>query len=194
MIKRYGRRKNEQDRSECLHSRSPDYTKGIFQSIGFKEFHDYLILPEEERASIKAETLLKRGLDDLKMVTKRYANNQQKWIRNRLMRRADRQVPPLYVLDCTDLTQWKCNVFDKAVSIISAILQGKKPEEKPINENIESQKNTDSSNELQRYCKICDRIFIGELQWNAHINGLKHKKILQRMRRMEKQNPEIKIS
>ncbi|KAF7412113.1 hypothetical protein HZH66_001009 [Vespula vulgaris] len=173
---------------------SPDYTKGIFQSIGFKEFHDYLILPEEERASIKAEALFKRGLDDLKMVTKRYANNQQKWIKNRLMRRADRQVPPLYVLDCTDLTQWKSNVFDKAVSIISAILQGEKPEEKPINENIENQKNTDSSNEMQRYCEICDRIFIGELQWNAHINGLKHKKILQRMRRMEKQNSEIKSS
>ncbi|XP_043677735.1 tRNA dimethylallyltransferase [Vespula pensylvanica] len=173
---------------------SPDYTKGIFQSIGFKEFHDYLILPEEERASIKAEALFKRGLDDLKMVTKRYANNQQKWIKNRLMRRADRQVPPLYVLDCTDLAQWKSNVFDKAVSIISAILQGEKPEEKPINENIENQKNTDSSNEMQRYCEVCDRIFIGELQWNAHINGLKHKKILRRMRRMEKQNPEIKSS
>lgn len=128
------------------------------------------------------------------MVTKRYANNQQKWIKNRLMRRADRQVPPLYVLDCTDLAQWKSNVFDKAVSIISAILQGEKPEEKPINENIENQKNTDSSNEMQRYCEVCDRIFIGELQWNAHINGLKHKKILRRMRRMEKQNPEIKSS
>ena len=29
--------------------RSADYTKGIFQSIGFKEFHNYLILPQEER-------------------------------------------------------------------------------------------------------------------------------------------------
>jgi len=37
----------------CLYSRSPDYTKGIFQSIGFKEFHTYLILSEEERASEK---------------------------------------------------------------------------------------------------------------------------------------------
>ncbi|KAL0107322.1 hypothetical protein PUN28_015696 [Cardiocondyla obscurior] len=32
---------------------SPDYTKGIFQTIGFKEFHAYLILSEEERASEK---------------------------------------------------------------------------------------------------------------------------------------------
>lgn len=64
------------------------------------------------------------------------------------------QVPPLYVLDCTDLTQWESNVFNKAVSIISAILQGEEPKEKPVNENIESQKNTDSSNEVQHYCEV----------------------------------------
>jgi hypothetical protein len=37
----------------CLYFRPPDYTKGIFQSIGFKEFHTYLTLSEEERASKK---------------------------------------------------------------------------------------------------------------------------------------------
>lgn len=48
---RTGERKRT--KKEYLHSRSPDYTKGIFQSIGFKEFHAYLTLPEEERASEK---------------------------------------------------------------------------------------------------------------------------------------------
>lgn len=38
---------------ECLHSRSADYTKGIFQSIGFKEFHAYLVLPEDEKQEKK---------------------------------------------------------------------------------------------------------------------------------------------
>ncbi|XP_014472624.1 PREDICTED: tRNA dimethylallyltransferase, mitochondrial isoform X2 [Dinoponera quadriceps] len=37
---------------------SADYTKGIFQSIGFKEFHAYLTLPEEERASEKQQQQL----------------------------------------------------------------------------------------------------------------------------------------
>ncbi|KAK2578470.1 hypothetical protein KPH14_011639 [Odynerus spinipes] len=186
----FHRRYNEQ---RIKSNTSPDYTKGIFQSIGFKEFHDYLILPEEERASEKGEELLKRGIDDLKMVTRRYARKQQKWIKNRLMRRADRQVPPLYALDCTDLAQWESNVFDKAVSIVSATLRGEKPEEKPLNENIENQKITDSSNEVQHYCEVCDRIFIGELQWNAHLKGMKHKRILQRAKRMQAQtlSPEL---
>ena len=35
-----------------LHTyREVDYTIGIFQSIGFKEFHEYLLLTEEDRQS-----------------------------------------------------------------------------------------------------------------------------------------------
>ncbi|XP_061937659.1 tRNA dimethylallyltransferase isoform X2 [Apis cerana] len=69
-----------------------DYTKGIFQTIGFKEFHDYLVLPEEEKREKKGQELLQRGIDDLKIVTKRYAKKQRKWVMNRLLRRSDRQV------------------------------------------------------------------------------------------------------
>ncbi|XP_025990811.2 tRNA dimethylallyltransferase isoform X2 [Solenopsis invicta] len=46
----FHRRYNEQ---RIKSNTSPDYTKGIFQSIGFKEFHTYLIQSEEERASEK---------------------------------------------------------------------------------------------------------------------------------------------
>lgn len=109
------------------------------------------------------------------------------------MRRADRQVPPLYALDCTNLTEWKCNVFDKAVSIVSAILRGEEPEERPINEHIENQKITDSSNEVQQYCEVCERIFIGELQWNAHLKGMKHKKVL-RAKKLQAQNFDTKTT
>ncbi|XP_024937608.1 tRNA dimethylallyltransferase isoform X2 [Cephus cinctus] len=69
----------------------PDYTKGIFQSIGFKEFHEYLILPKEQRESETGKKLLQQGIDDLKLVTRRYARKQQRWVLNRFVRRADRQ-------------------------------------------------------------------------------------------------------
>jgi tRNA dimethylallyltransferase len=39
-----------------------DYTLGIFQSIGFKEFHPYLILSDEERQSDKGQALFNQGL------------------------------------------------------------------------------------------------------------------------------------
>lgn len=46
----------------CIcYCRELDYTTGIFQSIGFKEFHEYLILPEEEKHSERGKLLFEKG-------------------------------------------------------------------------------------------------------------------------------------
>lgn len=45
-----------------------DYTKGIFQSIGFKEFHQYLVLSEEEQQTEAGKKLYKAGVTSLKQV------------------------------------------------------------------------------------------------------------------------------
>ncbi|XP_015123530.1 tRNA dimethylallyltransferase [Diachasma alloeum] len=159
---------------------SPDYTKGIFQSIGFKEFHNYLILPEDERNSEKGQALLKQGIEDLKLVTRRYARRQQRWTMNRFIRRTDRQVPPVYELDCTNIDEWDTKVLKPAIEIVDAKLRGEKPAQKPINENIENEKCTDSSNEEAHWCEICEKVLIGELQWRGHKNGAKHKKMMEK--------------
>lgn len=69
-----------------------DYTKGIFQAIGFKEFHQYLLLHEEDRNSEKGSRFFHAGVDALKLVTKRYARRQLRWINNRFLRKTSRQV------------------------------------------------------------------------------------------------------
>ena len=71
-------------------SREADYTKGIFQSIGFKEFHDYLTSPAEPSAG--REEALARGVQALKVTTRRYARKQIKWIKRRFLQITDRQV------------------------------------------------------------------------------------------------------
>ncbi|XP_076242789.1 tRNA dimethylallyltransferase [Calliopsis andreniformis] len=166
-------------------SEAPDYTRGIFQSIGFKEFHDYLVLPEEEKREKKGEQLLERGIDELKLATKRYAKRQEKWIMNRLIRRTDRQVPPVYALDCTNLKEWNSSVYEPAVAIVEAVLRGEKPEQKPLNESVDNVKVTDSSNEESHYCDICERIFVGDHQWNIHLQSSKHKRVLRRKKMLE---------
>jgi tRNA dimethylallyltransferase len=40
---------------------SDNYTRGIFQAIGFKEFHDYLLLPDTERKTELGEKLFANG-------------------------------------------------------------------------------------------------------------------------------------
>ncbi|XP_076671666.1 tRNA dimethylallyltransferase isoform X2 [Andrena cerasifolii] len=177
----FHRRYNEQ-RIES--NTSADYTKGIFQSIGFKEFHDYLVLPEEERRREKGQELLKQGISDLKLVTKRYAKKQERWVMNRLLRRSDRQVPPVYSLDCTDLDQWNTNTYEPAVAILDAAFRGLPPLQQPMNELIENKKLSDSSNEESHYCEVCERILIGNFQWNLHLHGMKHKRVLNRKKKL----------
>ncbi|XP_076167935.1 tRNA dimethylallyltransferase isoform X2 [Ptiloglossa arizonensis] len=181
----FHRRYNEQ-RIES--NTSTDYTKGIFQTIGFKEFHAYLVLPEEEKREKKGQELLQRGIEDLKLVTKRYAKKQQKWIMNRLIRRTDRPMPPVYSLNCTNLNQWNSCVHDPAMAIIDATLRGEEPVQKPMNQSaIDYIKVTDSSNEETHYCDDCQRIFVGEFQWNIHLQSKKHSTVLKRKRRLEKE-------
>jgi tRNA dimethylallyltransferase len=76
----------------CFVRSEADYTKGIFQSIGFKEFHEYLILSEDDRNSEKGSKLFHAGVDALKLVTRRYARRQLRWITNRFLRKPNRQV------------------------------------------------------------------------------------------------------
>lgn len=92
----------------CLHlltlvfvNREADYTKGIFQAIGFKEFHQYLLLHEEDRNSEKGSKFFHEGVDALKLVTKRYARRQLRWINNRFLRKTSRQVGVLLDKSCS---------------------------------------------------------------------------------------------
>ncbi|XP_001604528.1 tRNA dimethylallyltransferase isoform X2 [Nasonia vitripennis] len=168
---------------------SADYSKGIFQSIGFKEFHNYLILPKQERDSETGQKLLKEAIENLKIATRRYARRQHKWVRNRLIRRVDRQVPPVYSLDCTDLEQWESEVYGKAVEIVAAVMSGETPRVKATNSSVDDTdaKVTDPSIETNHFCEVCQRVFIGEFQWTEHMTGAKHKRVLEKKRRLEKE-------
>uniref|UniRef100_A0A1A9ZZD7 C2H2-type domain-containing protein n=1 Tax=Glossina pallidipes TaxID=7398 RepID=A0A1A9ZZD7_GLOPL len=150
------------------------YTKGVLQTIGFKEFIPYLeqfdaANDEQIEAYLKtndykmptegaaggSETQLPVGLstlitclNELKLVTRRYSKKQQKWINNRLLACTDRDVPDIYELDTSDVNQWQTNISN--------------------------------------YCAICERQFIGEYQWYLHLNSNKHKKRKESKKKREK--------
>lgn len=52
---------DEYNRTLAESEESFDYTRGIFQAIGFKEFHDYLLLSEEERSSERGKAIFTEG-------------------------------------------------------------------------------------------------------------------------------------
>ena len=82
-----------------------DFTKGILQAIGFKEFAPYLDLPEAERGEVAGQELLQECVREVERSTRKYAKRQLTWINNRTLRM--RPQVPIYKLDGSDLARWE---------------------------------------------------------------------------------------
>lgn len=176
-----------------------DYEEGILQTIGFKEFipylekndksHDILINNFVESASSTSQTTMTEDessepesyksllacLDQLKLVTRRYSKKQLKWIRNRLLASDSRELPLVYPLDTTDVTQWNENVYLPAIDTVESFLNGDEIKLKPLEKMRRLGEGLDE--ETSHFCDICERTFIGDFQWSLHLKSNKHKKV-----------------
>ncbi|XP_008071396.1 tRNA dimethylallyltransferase, mitochondrial isoform X5 [Carlito syrichta] len=148
---------------------SQDYQHGIFQSIGFKEFHEYLIT-EGKCTPETSNQLLKKGVEALKQVTKRYARKQNRWVKNRFLSRPGPSVPPIYGLEVSDVSEWEESILEPALEIVQSFIQGHKPAATPIKMPYNKTENKRS----YHMCDLCDRIIIGDREWAAHIKSKSH--------------------
>ncbi|KAF8563378.1 hypothetical protein P879_06688 [Paragonimus westermani] len=80
----------------------PSGRRGILQTIGFKEFADYLSLSPVERESQDGQRMLSAAIEKVKIATRQYARRQIKWITNRFLRRPEFGCIPIYRLDVTE--------------------------------------------------------------------------------------------
>uniref|UniRef100_A0A2K5Z341 tRNA dimethylallyltransferase n=1 Tax=Mandrillus leucophaeus TaxID=9568 RepID=A0A2K5Z341_MANLE len=167
-LRDFHRRYNQKNVSE----NSQDYQHGIFQSIGFKEFHEYLIT--EGKCTLEtSDQLLKKGIEALKQVTKRYAR--------KLTSHNLSFVPSVYGLEVSDVSKWEESVLEPALEIVQSFIQGRKPIATPIKMPYNEAENKRS----YHMCDLCDRIIIGDREWAAHIKSKSHLKQLKRRRRLD---------
>ncbi|KAM9385589.1 tRNA dimethylallyltransferase isoform 2-T3 [Pholidichthys leucotaenia] len=165
---------------------SQDYQHGIFQSIGFKEFHDYLTVPESSTQQDK-EALRDKGIEALKIATKRYARRQNKWVRNRFLNRPGDNIPAVYGLDVTDVSRWEEMVLNPALQILDSLRKSEEPTVEPIRVQGAKQGNKRS----RHTCDLCDKVIIGDLEWAAHLKSKKHHYHVKKRR---KSNPDYDLS
>lgn len=76
-------------------------------------------------------------------------------------------------------------MYDIAENIVDSFLKGEKAsvEPLPILPTIQHEY-------LSRKCEICDRVFVDTIQWDIHLKSNKHKKALERKRKLEKKAAE----
>merc|ERR1712080_653745 len=109
----------------------PDYTNGIFQSIGFKEFHEYLTCNKTVSENSRNK-LYEKGVQQLKLATRQYSRKQVKWMWQRFLH-FNRSRPDVFKLDSTKYPEnWENDVYNPAIEIIQAFIDGTEPRHRPM--------------------------------------------------------------
>lgn len=183
-----------------------DYTKGILQTIGFKEFLPYLTQFDRSEDNLLEEffngtcdkqplslPILTSCLEDLKLATRRYSKKQIKWVRNRFLRAGEknRTIPPIYKLDTTCPADWNRCVSEPATNVVDNFLSSTvelnvRPELPPLPKD--HQESLGSGDKKTYNCDQCQRVFIGEFQWQIHLKSNRHKKFGERLRKLTKKS------
>ncbi|XP_052264680.1 tRNA dimethylallyltransferase-like isoform X2 [Dreissena polymorpha] len=159
-------------------NRAADYTRGIFQSIGFKEFHDFLLMDADSRQTEKGQAAFRAAVEKLKQVTRKYARVQKRWIERRLLNRpCSENVPLVYGLDGTDVSRWDENVLEPATRILTALRQGETTPISPLPYQDVRQEF------VIQHCKLCDVHANTPEMWHVHIKSKRHRKCEQSRRR-----------
>jgi len=107
---------------DILPGPSINYTWGIYQSIGYKEFDTYLSSPRPSEKAFQA------AVEHMKLSTRQYSRRQISWIRNKLLpavyaTNSKDTAIPIYLLDATELGEhWTTGVQKTAVQITEDFL------------------------------------------------------------------------
>ncbi|PWA03272.1 hypothetical protein BB558_000595 [Smittium angustum] len=118
---------NETKKNGLSKTLDNDYSFGIKQAIGFKEFQQYL--DEKEKGNKELDQIKNECIDEMKRNTRKYAKKQVSWIKNKLLpiyceSKQYQKQSHLYILDATDLSRWDSSVKDVAVDIAKKFIGG----------------------------------------------------------------------
>ncbi|KAJ9638887.1 tRNA dimethylallyltransferase, mitochondrial [Coniosporium tulheliwenetii] len=165
-----------------------DRTRGIWVSIGYKEFEAYQAAlrtgnsTEEELQKLRTE-----ATEKTRAATRQYAKRQVKWIRTKLLHAltAAQASDNLFLLDGSDLAAWKENVEHPAFELTSLFLDGAKlPEPHSISEAaaemLVPKTDYDMSQRRdlwkRRTCEVCNMTAVTESDWSQHIKSRSHRR------------------
>lgn len=167
---------------------SIDSSRGIWVSIGYKEFLEYQdALNGQQKAEAELEQLKKVAIEKTQAASRQYANRQIKWIRIKLLNaliRADRK-QNAFLVDASDLSNWQDDVALPAISITEQFLSGQPlPEPSSLSETAAEMLTPSREYDLaqrpdlwqKKLCDTCGTIAVTENDWSLHVKSRAHRK------------------
>ncbi|RMZ83656.1 hypothetical protein DV738_g986, partial [Chaetothyriales sp. CBS 135597] len=175
-----------------------DKTKGIWQSIGYKELELWATranLPAAGDNCDREDALSKSvadGIEGVKAGTRQYAKRQNRYIRNRFASalRQTQALDRLFLIDSTDISRWSETVVPQSEKLVSAFLDGRQlPDAATLSDlagatfaRITKQDDWRSTR-VAHHCEICDKTLMGAKEWERHVTSRSHKTIIQSQRK-----------
>lgn len=180
-------------------SDSIDGTKGIFVSIGYKEFQPYLdAVRSGVRSEIELAALLAEAMEKTKIATRQYAKRQVRWIRHKLIGglSAVNASQSLYLLDGTEIQDFHSSVIVPALQLTQPFLSASTLPA-PISlssvaaEMLVPEKENTPTAESQKWireqCKLCDTTCVTEKSWQQHLRSRSHRRLESKARNRDKE-------
>ncbi|KAE8399395.1 IPP transferase-domain-containing protein [Aspergillus pseudonomiae] len=172
---------------------SIDPTRGVWVAIGFKELAPYFeALHKRSLSGDELESLKESCIESIKIATRQYSASQVKWIRNKLWNTLAEtgMAHRLYLLDSTNVENWGSCITEPSELLTQALLKDESaPDPKSLSElaktilgakESQSQKGPGFAAKCFT-CDVCRKTMVNEEQWNIHLNGHSHKRVLKAM-------------
>ena len=162
-----------------------DRSRGIWVSIGWKEFERYLLaLDAENTNDEELEKLYNESLEQTQSSTRQYAKRQVRWIRLKLIPALsdDNALDRLFLLDGSSVAAWQDTVEKPALDITEKFLAGEGlPSPSGLSAAAREFLGPQEKTELiRRECEICKTLAITETQWKTHLKSRCHRALVKR--------------
>jgi tRNA dimethylallyltransferase len=169
---------------------SVDRTRGIWVSIGWKEFQLYLKPLEAGTASQEdIDKFYDLSIEQTKAATRQYAKRQVRWIRLTLMPALadENALDKLYLLDGTDISQWTEAVSQPAIDVAARFLEGSElpPPHELSGAAQQILAPTDGLDEkpdvwFRQECEVCHMVAVNDVQWQTHLKSRRHRALVKK--------------
>lgn len=169
-----------------------DPTRGIWVSIGYKEFQDYRKACAEGQTNDRdLQKSKQQAIEATQAATRQYARRQVRWIRIKLLNamRALENAGALYLLDGSDVDRWDDNVLLVAEDLLKAFLDGADMMDPTSLSTAAAENLTPHRHDMsqrpdlwqRRECEACNAVFVTESSWEKHMKSKGHRYHLKRL-------------
>ncbi|KAL7625769.1 tRNA dimethylallyltransferase, mitochondrial [Parahypoxylon ruwenzoriense] len=170
-----------------------DLTRGIWQSIGYKQMEPVLEAEQDGASPRRINQLKEVGLEELRIATRQYAKYQLRWIRYKSIAALKEHgvMDYLFLLDSSNAISFSTDVLGPATEICQRFLSGLTLAKPTEVSNVASEvlaafgdSSTSSKPTFKvKTCEICGVSLQSEDQWEKHIRGRKHQRVVRRRKR-----------